>query len=80
MCHTTQNLHDHHIFYNTANRRLSEKFGLKIWLCAAHHNMSDFGIHFDKDLDLKVKQMAQEVFEQDHSRDEFRQIFGKSYL
>jgi len=42
--------------------------------------MSDFGIHFDKDLDLKVKQMAQEVFEQDHSRDEFRQIFGKSYL
>ena len=80
VCHTTQNLHEHHVFEGTANRKQSERTGMKIWLCGYHHNLSDAGIHFNKDLDLKVKQMAQEVFEQDHSRDEFRQIFGKSYL
>ena len=80
VCHTTQNLHEHHVFYNTANRKQSERTGMKIWLCARHHNMSDDGIHFNKELDLRVKRMAQEVFEQTHTREEFRNIFGKSWL
>ena len=42
--------------------------------------MSDDGIHFNKELDLRVKRMAQEVFEQTHTREEFRNIFGKSWL
>ena len=78
---TTRNLHSHHVFGGTANRKLSEKYGLKVWICAPHHNMSDAGIHFDKELDLKVKQHAQGVFEANlGTRDDFRRIFGKSYI
>lgn len=79
VCGTTQNLHEHHIF-GAANRKHSESYGLKIYLCAPHHNMSDKGIHFNKELDISVKQMAQEIFEETHTREEFREIFGKSYL
>jgi len=80
VCKTTQNLHEHHIFFNTANRKQSEATGLKIFLCARHHNMSDEGIHFNKELDLEVKRYAQEIFEKTHSREEFRSLFGKSWL
>lgn len=80
VCGTTQDIHEHHIFEGTANRRQSEKYGMKIFLCGRHHNMSNQGIHFNKELDRAVKQMAQEIFEQTHTREEFRAIFGKSYL
>lgn len=81
MCGTTLNLHSHHIFGGTANRRLSEKYGLKITLCARHHNMSDEGIHFNRDFDLAMKELAQRKFEEKiGSRETFRDIFGKSYL
>lgn len=80
VCHTTMNLHEHHVFEGTANRKRSEEQGMKIWLCGYHHNLSDAGIHFNKELDLAVKRMAQEKFEQTYTRSEFRAIFGKSYL
>ena len=79
MCRTTQNLHCHHVF-GGPNRKWSEKYGLKIWLCAKHHNMSDAGIHFNKALDLQVKQIAQREFEDTYTREEFMRIFGKNYL
>ena len=82
VCHTTQNLHEHHVCEGgtNGNRKKSEEFGLKIWLCARHHNMSNEGIHFNKELDLEVKRYAQEVFEKTHTRDEWRQAFNKSWL
>lgn len=81
VCHTTANLHDHHIFFGTSNRKQSEKYGMKVWLCAYHHNMSDAGVHFNKDLDLHLKKLAQEHFEAEiGARDEFRRVFGKSFL
>ena len=30
--------------------------------------------------DLKLKQEYQKTFEQEHTREEFRKIFGRSYL
>ena len=81
VCGTTYNLHSHHIIYGTANRKQSEKYGLKVWLCANHHNMSDAGVHFNKDLDLHLKRIAQEKFEGLYgARNEFIRVFGKSYL
>lgn len=79
MCRTTDNLHCHHVF-GGPNRKWSEKYGLKIWLCANHHNMSDAGIHFNKALDLQVKQIAQREFEDTYTREDFLRIFGKNYL
>lgn len=80
LCGTTQGLHDHHIFYGRANRKLSEKYGLKVWLCGYHHNLSANGVHFNRPFDLMLKKLAQRRFEQEHTREEFMKIFGKNYL
>lgn len=81
VCGTTYCLHSHHIFYGTANRKISEKYGYKVFLCGNHHNMSDKGVHFDKKLDNHLKISAQKHFEDNHgSRNDFISIFGKSYI
>ena len=72
-------LHSHHIFEGSC-RKSSEKFGLKVWLRSDWHNLSNCGVHFNKGLDLELKQMAQKKFEETHTREEFRRHFIKSYL
>lgn len=76
ICRTTIGLHEHHVIHGTANRKQSETYGLKVFLCATHHRM----VHADRKLDLSLMCFAQNEFEKTHSREEFRQIFGKSYL
>lgn len=81
VCKTTYNLHDHHIIYGRANRKLSEKYGLKVWLCGMHHNLSSAGVHFNKDLDLHLKKLAQEHFETKFGSElDFREVLGRNYL
>ena len=72
-------LESHHIFFGTANRKLSEKYGLKVWLCHEHHR-GNTGVHQDRVLDVAIKKVAQRKFEETHSRLDFINIFGKSYL
>lgn len=81
VCSTTQNIHEHHIFFGNPKRKLSERYGMKVWLCAYHHNMSNEGVHFNKDLDTHLKQLGQMRFEEVHGdRDEFVAVFGRNYL
>lgn len=77
---TVRNLHKHHIFEGTANRKKSEQYGLYIYLCGKHHNLSDLGIHSVKGYELEVKREAQEAFEKEYGHDEFMQIFKRNYL
>lgn len=79
---TVNPLHLHHIFEGWGNRRISEqhKEYFTIWLCPIHHNLSDYGIHFNKDIDLEVKKDAQRKFEETHTREEFMALIGKNYL
>ena len=79
VCKTTYGLEEHHVIGGTANRKQSEKYGLKVWLCHEHHR-GNSGVHFNKELDLKIKKIAQSTFECEHTREEFRAIFGKSWL
>ena len=80
VCGTTYNLHDHHIIYGTSNRKQSEKYGLKVWLCQEHHT-GNAGVHFNRDLDLHLKKLAQEHFEAEFGANtSFREVFGKNYL
>lgn len=73
--------HEHHIFEGTARRKQSEKYGLKIWLCHRHHTTDPrYSIHYQKQLDLELKQLAQKKFEESHSCEEFIKHFIKSYL
>ena len=71
----------HHIFYGTANRRLSDQDGFIVPLCAEHHT-GDHGAHFNTILDRQLKQEAQMVWERDleNSREAFIKRYGRSYL
>ena len=80
VCGTTYGLELHHCIYGTANRKLSDKYGLTIWLCNAHHTQNGSGIHFNKDLDAHVKKLAQERFEAVHEPNtRFIDVFGRNY-
>lgn len=73
--------HKHHVF-GGANRKLSEKDGLYFYLRPEMHNMSDKGIHFNKDfMDYahKVGQLAwQEYYNK--TTEDFIQRYGRNYL
>ena len=70
---------EHHCF-GGANRKLSEKYGLKVYLCHEHHNEPPFGVHFNKENMDMVRRIAQRKFEETHTREEFIKIFGRNYL
>lgn len=72
-------LQEHHIFFGEKNRKLSERYGLKVWLCLEHHT-GQHSVHREKAMDLALKMHAQAKFEETNSREDFRRIFGKNYL
>jgi hypothetical protein len=76
----TSNLHKHHIF-GGSNRKWSEKYGLWVWLRCDWHNLADYGVHFNKQLDVELKEYAQTKFEEVHgTREDFMRIFGRNFL
>ena len=70
----------HHCFGGTANRKLSEIYGMKVWLVPEYHTSYPNGVHRNRRNDLRCKRYAQSKFEETHSREEFISVFGKSYL
>jgi hypothetical protein len=42
--------------------------------------MSDEGVHFNRELDLRLKKECQEKWERNGSRDEWFRKFGKSFI
>lgn len=75
-------LEEHHIFFGNPNRKKSEEYGLKVWLCGhTCHRNGHNAPHRNKTTDNLLKSLGQAEFEEIHgSRDLFRQEFGKSYL
>ncbi len=73
-------LHRHHIMFGTANRKLSEKFGLWCWLCPDHHEHGPAAVHRNRETDLYLKRLAQERFEELMSHDDWMRIFGRNYI
>lgn len=70
----------HHIF-GGANRKNSEKYGFVIPLRPDLHPNGVCAGQGAKLIDNKLKTMAQEYFEREYgTRDDFRRIFGKSYI
>lgn len=74
------NLEEHHVFGGTANRSLSTKFGLLVYLCHEHHTGSSKSAHFDKDVREILHVVGQKAFELKYPDLSFRGIFGKNYL
>lgn len=75
-------LDEHHIF-GGANRKLSEKYGLKVYI--HHHNCHIFGknsVHQNAEINNALKAKAQKIAMEHYgwTVEDFRKIFGKSYL
>lgn len=68
----------HHMM-NKWDKAKAEKYGLIIPLCMNHHTGAE-GVHTKPEKMLACRQMAQRKFEEIHSRDEWIEEFGKSYL
>lgn len=76
-------LHKHHIYHSDmggATRNISEKQGFWVWLKPELHNMSAYGVHFNKKLDMRLKRECQAKFEETHTREEFMRLIGRNYL
>lgn len=71
---------EHHIFNGTANRRISEAEGFKVYLCPEHHRTGKDAVHTSHDNMLLLQQDAQREYEKDHTREEFLALVGKNYL
>lgn len=67
----------HHCISGTANRKMADMYGLTVYLCRdCHRALHDKGLY-----DKELKQFAQRQWEASYgSREEFRQLFGKSWL
>lgn len=80
VCKSQRDLHRHHIF-GAANRKWSEADGLTIYLCVDHHTGAN-GIHFDRERDLHVKQIAERAWLRHYGKtiEQFRRRYGKNYL
>ena len=79
LCGKTVGLERHHIMSGIANRKLSEKYGLWVWLCHQCHTGKD-GAQYRSDLSRLLKMDAQYKFEKTHSHSEWMDIFRKNYL
>lgn len=75
--------HRHEIFYGTSkNRQYSIEDGLVVFLAPEMHNMSNLGIHFNREADQALKQMAERVWIEHYGRtiQEFVDRYGKNYI
>lgn len=72
----------HHCFYGP-DRKLSDKYGLTVWLKWDRHiaDSQHATPHNDRATDLWLKRIAQRRFEEVHgSREDFIRLFGRNYL
>lgn len=69
----------HHAIFGTSGRKLSEKYGLKVYLCPYHHRTGKASVHQNAKLAAYVKDIAQRRFEEFHTDEDFYLIFGKNY-
>lgn len=70
----------HHIFYGTANRKVSDRFHCVVGLCNFHHTGSGQAVHFNRNLDMALKMECQRKFQKAYPNEDFVKLFGKNYL
>lgn len=79
-CGSRKNLHIHEVYFGTANRQKSIRYGCCVSLCNIHHNLSNMSVHFNRDMDLNLKRTMQKRFIEVYPDLDFLKIFGKNYI
>lgn len=72
-------LEEHHIF-GGANRKLSEKYGLKVYLCHYCHNEPPLGVHHNRENADRLREMGQKAFNSTYPNKDFVKIFGRNFI
>lgn len=73
---------DEHHCYGGAYRKLSEKYGLKVYICHSEcHIFGKNSVHQNTEIDNALKARVQQIAMKHYgwSIDDFRKIFGKNY-
>ena len=76
-------LDEHHVFFGTANRKKSEKYGLKVYL---HHNkchiFGDDAVHKNASVCRSIYREAQEAAMRHYgwTTEEFIEKIGRNYI
>lgn len=79
--HGLDALEEHHCMEGHGKRAMSEKYGLKVYLCGSTcHREGPDSAHKNKEIKDMLHRLAQQKFEESHSREEFVAVFGKNYL
>lgn len=78
-CGATRNIQEHHVFYGTANRKISDKYGLVEDFCMECHTGNN-GIHHNSEMNLRYKQKHQREFEENYGHADWMKLIGKNYL
>lgn len=79
LCGATYGCELHHCIHGTAGRKIADKLGLTVWLCAEHHR-GNVSPHQNRDIDLRLKRLAQTEYEKKHTREEWLEKVGRNYL
>ena len=70
---------DHHVFYGSGRRQISEEQGFKVNLCLRHHIDGAEAVHQNRNYDRMLKRMCQQVYELDHSHEDFLGLFHEDF-
>ena len=76
----TDQLERHHIFYGAGRRKISDKYGLIVWLTHDLHNEPPNGVHHNKERRRYLERIGQQAFQERFPELDFRKIFGQNYL
>ena len=72
----------HHVYGGTGRRKISDKYGLTVYLCHNHHNEPPYGVHFNREAReaLQAECQIRAMYKHGWTVDDFRQKIGKSYI
>ena len=81
VCGTENNIHIHEVYFGK-NRQRSIKDGCCVYLCGRHHNQSNEGVHFNHELDLKLKKIYENKWLEVYNKtvDDFIREYGKNWI
>lgn len=72
-------LDEHHVF-GGPNRKNSEEYGLKVYLCNDHHIYGPEAVHNNARIRHEMQRMAQREFEKRYDHAKFMEVFGRNFL
>lgn len=76
-------LEEHHVYEGFGRRKISEKYGLKVYICGDRcHRNGEESVHQNAEVDAALKSLVQRRAMRYYSWDleTFIKIFGKNYI